>query len=193
MCLGVAGTNPDDLRGCDQSARSLDRLRDLGPGPDRYRARWSGCCWSAAPPRTGRSSGWPGWARTPTRLVAPGWPCSGLRTPTRISATSPPARVAARRSLDLCDDDHGPWMRGALSATIAGLAFQTGDLVEAGQYARAALPVLRCSAPTRTTRRPGPSWPCWPCTRADSTTPSGSSTRSRPRTARRPCSAARWS
>lgn len=53
------------------------------------------------------------------------------------------ARTAAGRALDLCDDANGPWMRGMLSATVAGLAFQAGDLVEAGQYARAALPVLR--------------------------------------------------
>src|SRR4030095_1061551 len=53
------------------------------------------------------------------------------------------ARTAARRALDLCDDANGPWMGGAQSATLAGLAFQAGDLIEAGRYARAALPVLR--------------------------------------------------
>jgi tetratricopeptide (TPR) repeat protein len=53
------------------------------------------------------------------------------------------ARAAARSALDLCDDSNGPWMRGVLSAAVSGLAFQTGDLVEAGHYARAALPVLR--------------------------------------------------
>ena len=52
------------------------------------------------------------------------------------------ARATAARALELCDDAFGPWMRAILSATMAGLAFQAGDIVSADVYARAALPVL---------------------------------------------------
>jgi tetratricopeptide (TPR) repeat protein len=54
----------------------------------------------------------------------------------------PSSRTAATRALNLCDDSDGPWTRAALSAAVGGLAFQTGDLVEAERYARLALPDL---------------------------------------------------
>jgi tetratricopeptide (TPR) repeat protein len=120
----------------------LDRLRQLGPGPDRQIAPMVKVllAWSADDVdqleqlQTMTDDPDPAVAR-----LALLWASHVYENVGNV----PAARVAARRSLALCDDEQGPWMRALLSATVSGLAFQTGDLDEAAEYARAALPVLR--------------------------------------------------
>ncbi|HET7386663.1 MAG TPA: BTAD domain-containing putative transcriptional regulator [Nocardioidaceae bacterium] len=51
--------------------------------------------------------------------------------------------VAARRSLELCDDRDGPWTRAAIHGILASLAMEVGDRVEARRHAGLALGPLQ--------------------------------------------------
>lgn len=124
------------------SERLLNRLRELGPGPEPQVAsmvRLLVDCGVAAERQVERLSALGDDPDSTVAGLALLWCSHAYENLGNLAA----ARSAARRALDLCDDANGPWMRGTLSATVAGLALQTGDLVEAGAYARAALPVLR--------------------------------------------------
>ncbi|GAB2930203.1 hypothetical protein GCM10027280_17250 [Micromonospora polyrhachis] len=141
VCLGIVGTNEMILRRAI-SERLLNRLRELGPGPEPQVAsmvRLLVDCGVAAERQVERLSALGDDPDSTVAGLALLWCSHAYENLGNLAA----ARSAARRALDLCDDANGPWMRGTLSATVAGLALQTGDLVEAGAYARAALPVLR--------------------------------------------------
>jgi predicted ATPase/tetratricopeptide (TPR) repeat protein len=140
VCLGVTATNEMIFQG-GVSEPLLSRLRELGPGTNPQAAPMVRVLLECCDNADGQLERLMVLADDPdlgVRALALLWASHGYENLGNISA----ARDAAQRSLDLCDDANGPWMRGVLSATIASLAFQTGDLVEAGHYARAALPVL---------------------------------------------------
>lgn len=52
------------------------------------------------------------------------------------------AQERALQSLELADDEHGPWGAALIRAQLAGLTMQIGDMQEAMAYARDAIPVL---------------------------------------------------
>lgn len=52
------------------------------------------------------------------------------------------ARVRALQSLELADDEFGPWGAALIRAQLAGLTMQIGDMDQAVAYARDAIPVL---------------------------------------------------
>jgi predicted ATPase len=137
--LTVAGTNELILRG-QISEAVLDRLRALGPGQNPHVAPMVRVLLAGA-----ESHG------LVDRLVALGENPDPAVARVALLWVShvyenlgdlPSSRTAATRALNLCDDSDGPWTRAALSAAVGGLAFQTGDLVEAERYARLALPDL---------------------------------------------------
>ncbi|MBB5873709.1 putative ATPase [Allocatelliglobosispora scoriae] len=141
VCLTVAGINEMIFQN-GVSGPLLDRLRLLGPGSDPQVATMV---------RVLLESGVEASVQQIQRLVelaadpdpvvarlALGWLSRCYENLGDLAA----ALTAARRALELCDDAYGPWMRGVMSASVAGLAFQTGDLVDARFYAQAALPVL---------------------------------------------------
>jgi predicted ATPase/tetratricopeptide (TPR) repeat protein len=138
-CLTVAGTNELIFKGTTSDG-VLERLRALGPGQSSHVAPMLRVLLACAEP-DGQLE----------RLVALGEdPDPAMARVALLWASHvyenlgdlPASRVAATRALRLCDDSDGPWTRAALSAEVGGLAFQTGDLVVAERYARAALPDL---------------------------------------------------
>jgi predicted ATPase len=141
VCLGVAGTNEMIFNGAF-SEPLVEHLRELGPGSNPEIAalvRVLVECYVEPDQQAERLEALAADRDPAVARLALRWITHLYENLGDLAA----ARAAARRALDLCDDADGPWMRGALSAAIAGLAFQRGDLVEAGHYARAALPVLR--------------------------------------------------
>jgi len=139
-CLILAGTHEMIFNG-SISGRVLDRLRELGPGTHPRTAPMVRVLVGCYGEPTGQLQRLLALTKDPdpaVRRVALMWAAHALEDLGDLDG----ARRAAHGALALCDDAYGLWMRGTLSATIAGLAFQTGDFVEAGEYARAALPPL---------------------------------------------------
>jgi predicted ATPase/tetratricopeptide (TPR) repeat protein len=141
MCLAVAGTNGMMFRGAVNEPL-LDRLRELGPGSNPSVAPLVRVLVECGTEAAGQAERLLALSEDPDPAVARLALVWVARTYENLGDLDA-ARTAARRALDLCDDANGPWMGGALSTAVAGLAFQTGDLAEAGRYARAALPVLK--------------------------------------------------
>ncbi|MEV6964014.1 AAA family ATPase [Hamadaea sp. NPDC051192] len=141
ISLGIAGTNQMIFQG-KVDEHLLDRLRQLGPGTDPLTASMVAVllAWCAEPDR--QVERLQQMAEDPDPAVARlalMWASHAYENLGDLVAS----QAAAYRALELCDDEQGPWMRGLLSATISGLAFQCGDLPTAARYAEAALPVLR--------------------------------------------------
>jgi predicted ATPase len=141
VCLTLAGTNEMIFQAAIGEP-VLDRLRELGPGSNPQVAPMVRVLIECFDTAEGQIDRLVALAEDPDRTVAAVallWTSHTYENLGNLSA----ARTAAKRALDLSDDAIGPWMRGVLSATVSSLAFQTGDLVEAAHYARAALPILR--------------------------------------------------
>lgn len=141
IALSVVGINEMIFRETIDAAL-LDRLRELGPGANPQVAplvRVMVECWSLGDLQLERLAGLVDDPDHGVARLALLWSSHAYENLGDFVA----ARSAATRALELCDDSQGPWMRGALLATTSGLAFQAGDLVAAGQHARAALPILR--------------------------------------------------
>jgi len=138
--LAVAAVNEMIFRGSAES-RGLDRLRELGPGPDpmvasivRVLLEAHGGGGEIERLAALADDPDPAVARLALVYVAHAYENAG-----DLAA----ARDASRRALALCDDEVGPWMRGVVSASASGLALDAGDLDEAVRHAREALPILR--------------------------------------------------
>lgn len=140
VCLAVAGTNEMIFHGTIQEPL-LERLRELGPGSNAHVAPMVRVLLESFADADRQIERLVELTADPDPAVARVallWTSHMYENLGDLAA----ARNAAERALELCDDTQCPWLRGVLLAGAAGLAFQTGDLVQAGRYARAALPVL---------------------------------------------------
>ena len=141
LCLGATGVNEMIFHGA-VSDTLISRLRELGPGTTAHVAPMVRLLVEYCAEADQQVERLEALVADPDPAVA-GLALLWTSHVYENLGDLATARAAARRALDLCNDAYGPWMRGALSATLSGLAFQTGDLVEAAHYAQAALPVLR--------------------------------------------------
>ena len=120
--------------------RSLDRLRDLGPGPAGARGHGITKVMLAmfGEDDTAALEELADDEDSGVALTALVWLCQIQENSGELDE----ARATSQRALERVDDQAGPWVRAMTESQMAGLAFQNGDVDTALASLRRALPTL---------------------------------------------------